>query len=845
MDAEIHLLGEFSVSVDGTAVPEGAWSRRQAAALVKLLALAPGRRLLRDQVFEALWPDAGATAAPRLHKAAHYARRALGGDESSSVVLRDDLVCLLPTARVSVDVDRFRAAASAALAARSPERAAEALALWPGPLLPTDVYEAWTAQDRADLDLLHRSLLDVAGRWEELVRLDPTDEAAHLHLVREHERRGDVRAALRQFERLDQALRHELGTTPSPEAEEVRRRLLAVRPPQPPPPNPPGGSRRLVGRRDTGDVLRRVFGEASAGRGRTVVVSGAPGIGKSAVLDLAASLASRRGWRTGRGTASAIEGLWPYAPVLEALADLCRQHPVLLDGLDDRFREEIDRALSGDEMSARDGNVAHQRLFVAAAELVRLAAAGHGLLLVVDDVHEADEASLRLLHYLSRAIASERVVIGAAGRPGRAALEELRAGLATRGLGERIDLAPLSEDADLRLIADRYPGLDRTRALGIHAASGGVPFLTLELARSAVEGAAPVVDVRLSPEARRTFQRMALLGMSFSTDELLAVADTPVDDAYVQLDEALAAFTVEPAETGYRFRHALVREGLTAAMPASERRAAHHDLAVRLATLPGATPGRIAHHYLAAGEPREAVPYVLPFVRTAGALGAYRDALTLVDAVLDHAGAEDRAHLLARRGDLLLALGDPEAISAYRDAVPETVGTEHRLVRARLARAASFTGDLEVARGALEGLELEGDEADGQVLLARGAFAYVNGDVDGAVRASSTARDLLSPADLAQVGRPRRAPGPDRPPARGVVRAVPARAAADAGQAGDGGRPVRRAPLRRRVRALRPDAVRRGGGARPRTAPALGAGRRPARRRLRHRAHRRGGAAQG
>src|SRR5438270_7795894 len=166
MDVEIRLLGEFGVAVDGTAIPEGAWSRRQAAALVKLLALAPGRRMLRDQVLDALWPDVRSTAAPRLHKAAHYARRALGGDESSAVVLRDDLVCLLPTAQVSVDVDRFRAVASAALAARSAEQASGALALWSGPLLPRDLYEAWTAQDRADLDLLHRSLLDLAGRWE-------------------------------------------------------------------------------------------------------------------------------------------------------------------------------------------------------------------------------------------------------------------------------------------------------------------------------------------------------------------------------------------------------------------------------------------------------------------------------------------------------------------------------------------------------------------------------------------------------------------------------------------------------------------------------------------------------
>ena len=51
------------------------------------------------------------------------------------------------------------------------------------------------------------------------------------------------------------------------------------------------------------------------------------------------------------GTASAVEGPWPYAPVLEALGDLCRQHPALLDGLGDTFRDEVERALSGRDVA--------------------------------------------------------------------------------------------------------------------------------------------------------------------------------------------------------------------------------------------------------------------------------------------------------------------------------------------------------------------------------------------------------------------------------------------------------------------------------------------------------------
>ncbi|MGZ4480448.1 MAG: AfsR/SARP family transcriptional regulator, partial [Nocardioidaceae bacterium] len=79
MDINIRLLGGFSVGRARGDVPAEAWNRRGAAALVKLLALADGRRMHREQVMDALWPDAPpASAANRLHKAAHFVRRATG-----------------------------------------------------------------------------------------------------------------------------------------------------------------------------------------------------------------------------------------------------------------------------------------------------------------------------------------------------------------------------------------------------------------------------------------------------------------------------------------------------------------------------------------------------------------------------------------------------------------------------------------------------------------------------------------------------------------------------------------------------------------------------------------------
>ncbi|KRF23805.1 AAA family ATPase [Phycicoccus sp. Soil803] len=749
MDARISLLGGFAVSVGGSVVTDQQWSRRNASALVKVLALTAGRRLHREQVIDLLWPDLSPEqAGPRLHQAAHYARRALG-EAGQGVVLRHDFVELLPDSDVAIDAVDFRAAAEAALAGSDggAGAATAALELYGGVLLPGDLYEPWAEEHRESLALLHRELLRVSGRWEELVAADPADEQAHLTLARAHADRGDVRAALRQLERLELVLRRELGTAPGVEAESLRAELMAMGAESTPTGSAPTETaatepRRLVGRRAVGDALRERIAAAQGGRGGAVLISGPPGVGKSSVLDLADVLAQRAGWRTGRGTASAVEGPWPYAPVLEALGDLSRRHPALLDGLDDRYRQELDRALSERQVSW-SGESAHQRLFVAAAELLRLGAAGRGLLLVVDDVHEADEASLRLLHYLARCAATDQVLLVLAHRPTHnPALEEVHTSLVARGMGSRIDLGPLTESATRRLLAERFPDLDEPTQHHIWAVSGGLPFTALELGAAAATGREPATISNVPPDALRALQRAALLGLSFTTDEFLAVAGVSEAEAYEHLEIAQACLVVEWSETGYQFRHALVREAVLESLPPTARSAARVEVARELARL-GAPPARIAHQYLAAGQPRQAIPYVLPAVETSGALGAYRDALILVDGVLDFATGEVRGHLLARRGDLLTALGDPASVESYRAAVPLTTGMEHRLVRARLARAACFASDLDTARSALAGLELLDDEADGPIMLARGNLAYFSGDIDGAWDHAVGARQSL------------------------------------------------------------------------------------------------------
>ena len=752
MTLHVRVLGGFEVAVDAVPVPAGAWSRRQAAALVKLLALTPGHRLHREQVAEALWPAIpNEEVWPRLHKAAHYARRALGG-APGVLQLRNEMVLLSAQAEVRVDADYFQAAGRAALLDSDPAAAAAALDPYAGPLLPDDLYESWAEQPREEAAALYVDLLRLTGRWDDVVREAPADEQAHLALVRARTEEGDLRGALRQLERLEQATRRELGTAPGPEAVRLRAsiearlsRTDAERKPGAPDAAPAERRHRLFGRRAVGDQLRHRLDEATAGRGGAVVVSGRPGVGKTAVLEMAEALARSRGWRTGRGDASAVEGPWPYAPVLEALSELCRQHPALLDGLDDDHRAEIERALAGSDVTW-SGESGHQRLFVATAELVRLAASGHGLMLLVDDLQDADEASLRLLHYLARCAVREPVLVVAAHRPmddpaGRRIVESLVA----RGSGTLVELQPLPETVTRRLVADRFPSLSDAEAAHIFAVTDGVPFLVLELGRRPEAGSTTVLPA-LPTDVLLTFGRVALLGSTFTTDELLAVSGVGEEETYRRLETGLSAMLVEPADLGYRFRHALVREALVDVMSPAALSAARRDVAEALARLPG-PPARVAHQFLSAGLPARAVPFALRAVETAGALGAYRDALALVEAVRPHAAPNDLPRLLARRGDLLLALGDPEAVPAYQEAVPLTTGTDHRLVRAKLARAAAFANDVETAQQALAGLSLDGDAADAPILLARGHVAYFSGDVDTAWTVAGMARDVLQVSD--------------------------------------------------------------------------------------------------
>ena len=126
---EIQLLGRFEVMVEGRTVPASAWRHRRAAGLVKLLALASGHRVHREQLIEALWPQLPPVGGERnLYKAIHLARRGIG--DPSAMTVSSQVVGL--GGDVAVDVDRFEREAELALGSPDQGGCASAASLYTG-----------------------------------------------------------------------------------------------------------------------------------------------------------------------------------------------------------------------------------------------------------------------------------------------------------------------------------------------------------------------------------------------------------------------------------------------------------------------------------------------------------------------------------------------------------------------------------------------------------------------------------------------------------------------------------------------------------------------------------------
>jgi DNA-binding SARP family transcriptional activator len=244
---EIRLLGGFSVEVGSRVVQDADWRLRKAKQLVKLLALAVGHRLQREQLMELLWPEHDLeSAANNLHKAIYTARRALEPDlrpswPSAYLRLEWNRVVLDGPAGLRVDVDEFERAAAAAQLSGVSSAYTSALDLYADELLPEDRYEDWAAERREALERRYLGLLmELADLRESegqpyaaidalsrVVAREPVHEEAHVALMRLYAQSGQRYLALREYQRLRAALRRELDLEPTPAITQLYRDIAA------------------------------------------------------------------------------------------------------------------------------------------------------------------------------------------------------------------------------------------------------------------------------------------------------------------------------------------------------------------------------------------------------------------------------------------------------------------------------------------------------------------------------------------------------------------------------------------------------------------------------------------
>jgi predicted ATPase/DNA-binding SARP family transcriptional activator/DNA-binding CsgD family transcriptional regulator/Tfp pilus assembly protein PilF len=239
----VWLLGEFRVSVGSETISQDAWRLRKAAALVKVLALAPDHRMHREQAMVLLWPDSGRKAASNsLRSTLHTTRKVLDpAMDSRYLASKDESLVLCPEGDLWVDVDAFEQAAATARSAKEPVIYRAALDLYEGDLLPEDRYEEWTVGRREELRQLYLAMLvELAGLHEErdehglaiealrkATAKEPILEEAHVSLMRLHALLGRPERALAQYERLRDVLSRQLGARPAASSRRLRDEIAA------------------------------------------------------------------------------------------------------------------------------------------------------------------------------------------------------------------------------------------------------------------------------------------------------------------------------------------------------------------------------------------------------------------------------------------------------------------------------------------------------------------------------------------------------------------------------------------------------------------------------------------
>jgi DNA-binding SARP family transcriptional activator/RecA/RadA recombinase len=723
---EVRLTGGLQLWADGAELTAPASKR--ARALLAYLALNPGAHS-RARLAARFWPDVlDQSARASLRVALTELRHALGAAAVYVVATRETVALDGPELRVDTRVFQE------ALAQSDPQRALEACS---GAILE-GFDEEWAHEARdAHAHTLGEALEQAAraaaepGEMLRLTRaqvaLDPLAEAPNRRLIERLAAVGDRAAALSAGRQFGERLRSQLAIAPS---RETRALLDELRREEPAPVPPSPRLRRayataFVGRQTELDRMRASWAGVQMRRERRIVlIAGEPGSGKTRLTHEFASAAMAGGATVLLGRCSE-EPLAPFEPFMEALGQA---------GAADVLRP-------GD---AEDAGARH-RLFDAVDSALTDLATRAPLLLILDDFHWADRATLLLTTFLLR---SERrgpmLVLGTyrdteLGRhtPLTAALAELK----RDGAMDRIDLRGLRL-AEVAALSRSLLGSDEI-APQLHARTDGNAFFVeevlTELSQSgpsavpqSIRHAVGVRLSRMSDAANELIAAAGVLGLEHDARALPATAGLTADAAEEALDELLRARVLRPADAPHRFEfsHALVREVVHAESNALRRARLHRRAAQALTAL-----GRdrhleeIAMHLFEAASSDDARLAADMLARAAHrALDrlAYEDAAERFARALEAlqlAGAEDESGpVLLARGDALLRAGEADparAVFGAARALALRRGDDTLLAKAALGFAGLGVAIVDLNAEAIGRLEEALERVDDPVLRSR------------------------------------------------------------------------------------------------------------------------------